>query len=114
MKSKNPGLFVSAPRDLSARQLSDLRRSLSQVALAHGLTRKSERHGSIYELLASIASGESAIVLLADKDRRTAIRELRKIVRIETTPPYVRDAFSSIADQLDAACQRGDSCNDLT
>lgn len=103
---KNPGIFISTP-NLPRQQLAALKRELANIALEHGFTLKSQRVGSIFQMLASIASGETAVVLLADEDRNIAIRELRKIAK--DTHPYIRDAFNSIADQLDAARKRDDS-----
>jgi hypothetical protein len=100
----NPGLFISAPQTFTTKQLAAFKRELSSIALAHGYQAyRGKARGSIFELLASIVSGEIVLVLLADEERDAAIRFLR---RAELQSLAERDALQVIADALDEARQR--------
>lgn len=107
------GLYLAGMTEEGARQL---RADLASIAAHHGYT--SERgptagDGNPAALLVAIASGEIALVLLADGPRNAAIRRLRELAPSEH--PTVREAFQGIAHALEAAVERelGDWYEDL-
>lgn len=65
-----------------------------------------EHHGysGIEQLMYAIASGEIALVLLADGPRNAAIRRLRELALGEH--PTVREAFEDIASALEHSIER--------
>jgi hypothetical protein len=58
---KNPGIFIAAPVSTTARDLAALRRTLSHIALGLGFQAYRGNRGSVFALLAAIASGKVKI-----------------------------------------------------
>lgn len=107
------GLYLAGLTDEEARQL---RADLASIAAHHGYT--SERgptagEGNPAALLVAIASGEIALLLLADGPRNAAIRRLRELAPSEH--PTIREAFHGLANALETAIARelGDWYEDL-
>lgn len=79
---------------------------VADVAASHGYINRAGPNpgaGNVAELLAAIASGEVATVLLADTPRDMAIDFLRSQ---SPAHPSLAEALDSIANALDEARQR--------
>jgi hypothetical protein len=102
---RNPGIFIAAPSGFTSKDLAAFKRELSKLALERGYAAYRGKRGSVFEFLSAIVSGEIAVVLLADEERRAAIRRLRELTKTEAD--YIAaDAFQDIADALERAAER--------
>lgn len=81
---------------------------VAEIAASHGYINHAGPNpgaGNVAELLAAIASGEVATVLLADTPRDMAIDWLRS-QSMAIIHPALAEALTAIADALDEARQR--------
>ncbi len=99
------GIFIAAPGTFTAKDLAAFKQELSRTAFERGYVAYRGKRGSIFEFLAAIVSGEMALVLLGDEERRAAIKELRALMDSRETLA-ARDAFRDIANALERAAQR--------
>lgn len=88
----------------SADDAKEAMRQFAAVAASHGMVNRFG-NGDIRQLIDSIATGELATVLLADEPRMAAIERLRELAP-EQESLATREAFESIAAQLERAVQR--------
>lgn len=93
--------FVHFRPDLDELTVLD---SIRQIAANYGYTTRSgpqTGRGNVAELLAAIATGEVATVLLPDEQRLLAIEFLRSAAPAQELP--LAEALSSLADELEQA-----------
>jgi len=101
-------------KNMTAAQSRQLRARLAEIAASHGYIAQrgpTAGQGNPAELLVAIANGEIATLLLADDERRQAIRQLRRLAEEWTTSANLDKAetaevFGIIADALVGAGAR--------
>jgi len=101
-------------RNMTNAQSRALRARLAEIAASHGYiaTRgPTAGDGNPASLMAAIANGEVATVLLADDERRRAIHQLRRLAEEWASSDDLLEAetaevFAIIADCLSAAAER--------
>ena len=101
-------------KNMTAAQSRFLRAELAEIAAEHGYYAErgpTAGQGNPAELLVAIAGGEVATLLLADDERRRAIRQLRRLAEEWAASDNLDQAetaevFAIIADCLSAAAER--------
>jgi hypothetical protein len=101
-------------KNMTAQQSRQLRARLAEVAASHGYIAErgpTAGDGNPAELLVAIANGELATVLLADDERRRAIRQLQRLAEKWATSndldkAETAEVFAIIANALIASAER--------
>jgi hypothetical protein len=84
-----------------------IRRALAAIAAEYGMTAiagPTAGQGNPAELMASIAAGKTAVVLLGNERRGAAAAWLREQATV--ADPDLRESLATIAEELEAASRR--------